>query len=73
MKLFIIITVFLIHGSFAVGQAQTCEVLMASIEGTYVGQCSGKEANGEGKSIGTDSYEGTFKIRVKGGNYDYKV
>lgn len=41
--------------------AQTCKVLLPALEGTYEGECQNNKANGKGKSVGTDSYEGLFK------------
>jgi hypothetical protein len=41
--------------------AQNCKVLLPSISGTYTGDCKSDKANGMGKSVGTDTYEGNFK------------
>jgi len=40
---------------------EECKVLLPEIEGEYVGECKKGLANGNGKSVGTDSYEGQFK------------
>ena len=37
---------------------ETCKVLQTSIEGTYTGDCAGGKANGKGKSVGIDRYDG---------------
>jgi hypothetical protein len=42
-------------------QQQICEVSIQAIKGTYTGNCDKGKANGTGKSIGTDIYEGEFK------------
>jgi hypothetical protein len=41
--------------------SQNCKVLLTSISGTYEGECRSDKANGAGKSIGLDTYEGNFK------------
>jgi hypothetical protein len=41
--------------------AQNCKVLLPSIAGVYEGGCEKDKANGNGKSVGTDRYEGNFK------------
>lgn len=38
-----------------------CKVLQTAIVGTYTGDCEGGKANGNGKSVGTDAYDGEFK------------
>lgn len=40
---------------------ESCKVLLESITGTYTGECSKGKANGKGKSVGIDTYEGLFK------------
>lgn len=39
----------------------SCEVLVDSIKGTYTGECDKGKAHGEGKSVGINTYEGSFK------------
>jgi len=51
--------IFILHG-FTSG-AQTCEVKLKDIQGTYTGECANDKANGKGKSVGVDEYEGEFK------------
>ena len=38
-----------------------CEVLLNDIKGTYDGNCKKGKADGFGKAVGTDTYEGEFK------------
>ncbi len=54
--------------------SQDCEVLTASIQGKYAGDCKGKKANGAGKAEGTDTYEGNFKNGYPSGlgTYTYR-
>jgi len=51
--------------------AQDCLVEPASIKGTYTGDCKKGKANGKGKSVGTDSYEGDFRAGLPEGNGTY--
>lgn len=47
---------------FQFSQAQeSCEVKQKEIKGTYTGACANGKANGHGKSVGADQYEGEFK------------
>lgn len=71
MKIFISASVFLMFSIGIQAQSTNCEVLMESIKGTYTGECSGNKANGEGKSTGTDSYDGTFKNGLPNGTGKY--
>lgn len=41
--------------------AQNCKVLLPALAGSYEGDCKNDKANGMGKAIGTDTYQGTFK------------
>jgi hypothetical protein len=41
--------------------AQDCKVLLEPLTGTYEGECKSDKANGKGKAVGKDSYEGEFK------------
>ena len=40
---------------------ENCEVKVKELQGTYTGGCEKGKANGTGKAIGTDLYEGEFK------------
>ena len=51
---------------------QNCEVSVASLVGSYTGDCKGGKANGKGKAIGKDSYEGNFKNGYPDGEGIYK-
>jgi hypothetical protein len=51
--------------------AQDCQVLSASIAGTYKGGCRQGKAEGNGKSVGTDTYVGQFKAGLPDGKGTY--
>lgn len=51
--------------------AQNCTVELASIKGTYTGECKKGKANGKGKAVGTDTYEGQFKSGLPDGEGIY--
>lgn len=53
-------------------KAQNCKVLLSSIAGSYEGGCKNDKANGQGKSVGIDSYEGNFKNGLPEGFGRYK-
>lgn len=56
--MFFTISLFL----FSTSKAQeSCKVSAALLTGTYTGDCANGKANGKGKAIGVDSYEGDFK------------
>ena len=57
--LFQMVSLALILCSLA--HAQNCKVLLPALVGSYEGDCQNNKANGKGKAIGTDSYEGVFK------------
>lgn len=63
-------TVVLLLSSFFV-YSQNCEVEKASLKGTYAGDCKKGKANGKGKAVGTDTYEGEFKNGVPDGEGTY--
>lgn len=48
-----------------------CKVLQTAIVGTYTGDCDGGKANGNGKSVGTDAYDGEFKAGYPEGTGTY--
>lgn len=53
-------------------QAQSdCAVNLESIKGIYTGACNNGKANGNGKSVGTDTYEGAFLNGFPEGNGMY--
>jgi hypothetical protein len=52
-------------------QPDSCKVLMGKISGKYEGKCMNGLANGEGKSIGEDTYIGTFKDGLPDGTGRY--
>lgn len=41
--------------------SQDCKVEPLPIQGKYTGECKDGKANGNGKSVGMDTYEGNFK------------
>ncbi len=52
--------IFLLQFNNAFAQ-ETCKVLLEAVAGTYTGECSKGKANGKGKSVGVETYEGLFK------------
>jgi hypothetical protein len=52
--------------------SQQCIVDKPSIQGEYTGDCKKGKANGKGKSVGTDVYEGDFKSGLPDGSGTYK-
>ncbi len=52
-------------------QQNNCEVLLETIKGTYTGECIKGKADGLGKSVGTDTYEGNFKNGLPDGSGKY--
>ena len=61
MKQVLLIPILIIALTASVAAQQSCEVKLKTIQGTYTGACENGLANGQGKSVGTDEYEGTFK------------
>jgi hypothetical protein len=51
--------------------AQVCTVDMEQLKGTYTGECKKGKAQGEGKAVGTDTYEGQFKSGLPDGKGIY--
>ncbi len=51
---------------------QNCEVSLSSLTGSYAGDCNGGKANGKGKAIGKDSYDGNFKNGYPDGEGTYR-
>jgi len=51
--------------------SQDCIVDMPSLKGSYTGECKKSKANGKGKAVGTDTYEGTFKSGLPDGEGIY--
>lgn len=60
MKEVLLFTIF-IQLSFSLTAQETCTVKLKEIKGKYTGYCTDGKANGKGKSVGTDQYEGEFK------------
>ena len=61
---------FLIFSTYNLS-AQDCAVALASLKGTYTGSCKSGKANGQGKAVGQDVYEGHFKSGLPDGNGIY--
>lgn len=57
--------------SQGISAQDNCKVLQTSIVGTYTGECDGGKANGKGKSLGTDTYDGSFKAGYPEGEGTY--
>lgn len=57
--------------SFLCLYSQDCLVAKDSLVGTYTGSCKNGKANGNGKAIGADSYEGEFKAGLPDGQGTY--
>lgn len=51
--------------------SQDCTVITDSLKGTYTGECNNGKAEGLGKAIGIDSYEGEFKAGLPHGHGKY--
>ena len=47
--------------------AQNCKVLDPDLAGVYTGECKNGKAEGLGKAIGTNTYEGEFKAGLPDG------
>jgi hypothetical protein len=65
-----IFTLLLIISAYSLS-AQDCTVALASLRGTYTGSCKSGKANGQGKAVGQDTYEGHFKSGLPDGNGIY--
>ena len=51
--------------------SQDCVVEKESLKGTYTGDCKNGKANGKGKAVGTDAYDGDFKAGLPDGQGTY--
>jgi len=58
--IFTILFVFLFFTGKIFSQ-NNCEVIPEPLKGVYTGECHKGKAYGEGKALGKDTYEGTFK------------
>jgi hypothetical protein len=72
MKKNLISILFLIVGSWIYAQQSDCIVKMASISGSYVGECKKGLAHGKGSATGTDFYQGEFNKGLPEGKGIYK-
>ncbi len=62
---------FILAFSSILVYGQDCEVAKEEIKGAYTGACKKGKANGKGKSVGLDSYEGEFKNGLPDGQGTY--
>jgi hypothetical protein len=62
--LILVIILFTVNSSLF---SQDCAVDTDSLKGTYTGDCKKGKANGAGKAVGADMYEGQFKSGVPDG------
>ena len=53
------------------GISQDCKVMVNALSLSYTGECKDNKANGKGKAIGQDSYEGEFKAGYPEGTGKY--
>ena len=67
-KAFVLVSFLLIYGNLL---SQDCTVKKESLKGTYTGDCKKGKANGKGKAVGTDTYEGEFKSGLPSGEGTY--
>lgn len=63
-----VLAVFLVAFTYA---QDKCKVLVPELSGTYVGKCKKGLANGKGKAVGTDNYEGNFRKGLPNGGGVY--
>ncbi len=59
-SILLIVCVFVLF-CFSSQAQESCIVKLKDIKGVYTGACAGGKANGTGKSVGIDQYEGEFK------------
>ena len=71
MKQFILFFLMMVIINHSRAQNTDCKVSLKPIEGTYEGECDKSKANGKGKAIGIDSYEGDFKNGLPEGQGKY--
>lgn len=71
MKYLTLFTFFFITILFTNAQTDSCKVVLEKISGKYAGECLNGFANGKGKSIGEDTYIGTFKDGLPDGKGKY--
>jgi hypothetical protein len=71
MKQFILFFLMMVIINHSWAQNADCKVSLKSIEGTYEGECVKGKANGKGKAMGIDSYEGDFKNGLPEGQGKY--
>jgi hypothetical protein len=57
ISIIILISFLIFNNSYA---QDNCQVALETIKGTYTGPCLNGKANGSGRAIGTDTYEGEF-------------
>ncbi len=63
--------IFILQSSLLFAQGD-CKVLVPDLQGTYIGKCKKGLAQGKGKAVGKDSYEGSFRKGYPHGEGVYK-
>lgn len=71
MKRIFITTSLIVAGALVNAQNNNCSVMPDSLKGTYEGGCEKGKANGTGKAVGADTYEGNFKNGFPEGHGKY--
>ena len=71
MKKIILLVFFAVSLKLATAQSTECIVLADNLKSTYQGSCEKGKANGQGKAIGIDTYEGQFVNGYPEGNGMY--
>ena len=61
MKLILLIAIGIFFSVCNLRAQEICEVKVKELQVTYNGGCDNGKANGNGKAVGTDLYEGEFK------------
>lgn len=71
MKQLFLFTILAVSISCVFSQNPDCKVLPDSLKGTYEGECIKGKAEGKGKAVGSDTYEGEFKNGLPDGTGTY--
>jgi hypothetical protein len=71
MTLPVSLTVFLTLLIPSILFSQNCIIGKDSLQGTYTGDCKKGKADGKGKAVGTDTYEGEFRSGLPEGKGTY--
>ena len=71
MKQFLFFLILFTGINKASAQNADCSVLLDSLKGTYTGDCKNGKANGTGKAVGINTYDGEFKSGIPEGQGKY--